>query len=143
MPPTFDLDCLDELQATQDEGIDVPIHRPGTQEVLFTIRIAGPDSAQQARAMERAQEEMVARGAQTPLTREETEAANILYLARCCMAWTAKDKAGVDVPFTEPNLIALLGRYRLVRATVDAAAASRSRFIKRSQTASAAASATV
>lgn len=142
MSPDFDLDCLDELQAAQDQGLEVPILKPGTQDVLFTIRVAGPDSAQQARAMERAQEEAIARGAQTPLTREENEAANVLYLARCCMAWTAKDKAGANIPFTEGNVVAMLGRYKLVRSTVDAAAANRVRFIKRSPTASADASVT-
>lgn len=137
MSPDFDLDCLDELQAAQEEGIEVPILKPGTQDVLLTIRVAGPDSAQQARAMERAQEEAIARGAQTPMTRVESAAENALFLARCCMAWTAKDRAGASIPFTEANVVAMLGRYKLIRASIDAAAGSRARFIKRSPTASA------
>ncbi|MGY2048913.1 hypothetical protein [Methylobacterium sp. JK268] len=134
----FGLDAYDDLQAAQEAGIDVPVFRPGTDEVMFTIRVHGPDSAQQRRAVERGQEESAARGEQLPLTRDEITAQSCLFLARCCSGWTHP-----SVSFTEEAAAEMFRRYGAIRQAVDAAAAARSRFIRRSPTASAAPSATV
>jgi hypothetical protein len=130
----FGLDTLDRLQAAQETGLPVPIYQPGTDKVLFNIHVAGPDSRQQARAVERNGEELAARGALTPLTREENEEANVKFLARCCTGWDLRHN-DADVPFTEENAIELLTRYKLVREAVNRTTSDRAPFIKRSQTA--------
>ena len=128
----FGLKALDELQQNQDEGANVPILVPGSETPLMHIRVSGPDSKQQARAIERDAEEMAARGAVNPLTRQEAAERGTRLLARCCMDWDAKDSGGQPIPFTEDAVYELLNRYRVVREQVDAAAYNRARFIKRS-----------
>lgn len=136
MTTDFGLDVLDDLQRSQEEGIDVPIYAPGNPEsVLLTIKVVGPDSTQQARATERSNEELAARGALTPLTREENAESAYRFLARCCKGWTAKSKDGVDVPFSEDAAIEMFRRYPLIKQAVDQAAGTRARFIRRSPTA--------
>ncbi|GJE00544.1 hypothetical protein [Methylobacterium isbiliense] len=139
----FGLSSYDDLQRSQDDGVDVPVYNPGSDAVLFTIRVHGPDSAQQDRARERQAEESALRGQQMPLTRDEILQQDLVFLARCCSAWTARDPAsGAAIPFTEEAAVELFRRYRPIRAAVDGAAANRARFIRRSPTASAEPSAT-
>lgn len=136
----IDLDAFDEWQRAQEEGIDVPIYKPGATEVLFTIRVAGPDSDRFEAAEQRAIEERVA--AQGPLSRTEEIEAGARFLARISMAWTLKDRAGKAVKFTEDAATKLFREYKPIRKAVDAVAANRNRFTPRSPTASAEPSAT-
>ena len=133
----FGLSDYDDLQASQEAGIDLPVFRPGTEEVMFTIRVHGTDSAQVRRANERANEESVARGEQMPLSRDEILAQSCLFLARCCSGWTHP-----SVEFTEENAAEMFRRYTPIRVAVDQTVSARARFIKRSKTASAAQSGT-
>lgn len=132
----LDLDCLDENLAIQNEGIDVPVFKPGTQDVLFTVGVMGPDSDQQRRAQERGAEEAVARGSISPPTREEQDEISARYLARCCFRWTLKDRSGNPVPFSEATAFDLIKKHPVIRQAVDLAAGNRARFTKRSPNAS-------
>lgn len=131
----FNLPDYDNWLRTQEEGIQVPIYRPGTEEVLMNISVAGPDSEQQRRATERITEENIARGRQTPMTSQEQREQGWRFLAMCCKGWDAKDSQGNPIPFTEDNAFQLFSRYAPIREQVDAASANRLRFIKRSLTA--------
>lgn len=128
----FGLDAFDDLQKAQDEGIEVLVLKPGTEDVLMRIRVCGPDSKQQARATEKDAEELAARGAVNPLTRQETYDRGTRFLARCCMGWDAKNRNGEEVLFSEDAAFELLSRYKPIREQVDVAVSNRSRFIKRS-----------
>ena len=137
----IDLDAFDDWQKAQEEGIDVPIYRPGSAtDVLFTIRVAGPDSERFEAAEQRSIEERVA--AQGPLSRGEEIEAGARFLARISMAWTLKDRAGKPVKFTEEAATKLFREYKPIRKAVDSVAANRNRFTPRSPTAFAEPSAT-
>lgn len=126
----FDFDeDLDALQRAQDEGIEVPILKPGTQDVMLTIRVCGPDSAQAGRALERDAEERLA--APTPPTREESADRSARLLARHCMSWDAKTTGGEPVPFTEDAAFEALRRFPVLRVAVDRVAGSRDLFAAR------------
>lgn len=140
LDPNIDLDAFDALQRAQEEGVEVPIYKPGTTEALFTIRVAGPDSERFEAAEQRAIEERVA--AQGPLSRSEEIEAGARFLARISMGWTLKDRGGKPVKFTEEAATKLFREYKAIRKTVDGVAANRNRFTPRSSMASAEPSAT-
>ncbi|UYW34478.1 hypothetical protein [Methylorubrum extorquens] len=140
LDPNIDLDAFDDWQKAQEEGVEVPIYKPGTRDVLFAIRVAGPDSERFEAAEQRAIEERVA--AQGPLSRNEEVEAGARFLARISIAWTLKDRSGKPVKFTEEAATKLFREYKMIRKAVDGVAGNRNRFTPRSSTASAEPSAT-
>lgn len=140
LDPNIDLDAFDAWQTAQEEGVEVPIYKPGTTEVLFSIRVAGPDSERFEAAEQRSIEERVA--AQGPLSRSEEIEAGARFLARICMAWTLTDRAGKPVKFAEDAACKLFREYKPIRKAVDSVAANRNRFTPRSPAGSAEPSAT-
>lgn len=126
----FGLQALDDNLTAQEEGLDVHVVKPGTQDRLLTIRVSGPDSKQQKRVVERSSEEALARGSVNPLTSSEQEDNLCKFVARCCISWSFAD--GRDIEFNEDNVAELFRRYPMIRKQVDQAAGDRNRFIKRS-----------
>jgi len=94
----------------------------------ITLRIAGPDSATQARARLAMVDELAA-GADDDgrVNAAAREKARLNTLARCVLGWDIKED-GEPVPFNHANVVRLLRAALWVQAQVDAFASDRAAF---------------
>jgi len=128
----LDLAVFDQMQKAQEEGIDVPIRGPDGKDLGFSIKIAGPDSERQRRAIDTIRDERLQSMDPTPLTAEQIGHQNIRGIALATISWTPFKLDGMEPPCTENQAIALYKRFPFIREQVEAKAGSRASFIRHS-----------
>ncbi len=123
---------LNDIEAEaqdHDRGRDFELLDPVTGKPTgITLRIAGPDSATQARARLAMVDELAA-GADDEgrVNAAAREKARLNTLARCVLGWDIKED-GEPVPFNHANVVRLLRAALWVQAQVDAFASDRAAF---------------
>lgn len=123
---------LNDIEAEaqdHDRGRDFDLLDPVTGKPTgITLRIAGPDSATQARARLAMVDELAA-GADDDgrVNAAAREKARLNTLARCVLGWDIKED-GEPVPFNHANVVRLLRAALWVQAQVDAFASDRAAF---------------
>ena len=125
----LDLAEYDKLQQRQDEGIEVPIKDPAGKSLGFSIRIAGPDSKLQRKAMrilvdERLEDEVI-----QSLPESEQELREVRGLALSTMGWTSFKLDGAEYRFTVENAQKLYTRFPFIRSQVEFRAERRAAFL--------------
>lgn len=113
----------------QDRGRDFELADPVTGKPTgIKLRLAGPDSATQARARLQFADDLVDlsddQGRVTAVNREK---ARLNMLARCVLGWQIEEN-GEAVPFNHANVLRLLGAGLWVQQQVDAFASDRAAF---------------
>lgn len=121
-------DILAEAQ-DQDRGRDFELRDPVTgRPAGITLRIAGPDSATQARARLQMADDLAELadddGRVSAVSREK---ARLNCLARCVLGWDIKED-GAPVPFTHANVLRFLRAALWVQTQVDGFAGDRGAF---------------
>lgn len=113
----------------QDRGRDFDLVDPVTGKPTgITLRIAGPDSATQARArLQLADDLAEAADDIGRVSAANREKARLNCLARCVLGWDVKED-GEPVPFSHANVLRLLRAAVWVQAQVDAFASDRAAF---------------
>lgn len=130
----FDLARYDALQEAQEAGIDVEIKDPSGKKLGFTIRIAGPDSIRQRKAIEKLAAERLSSDDPTPLSPGELFDRQTRGLAGATISWTAFKLDGGIYELTETNAYALYTRFPFIRDQVAEKAGRRSAFFEYSST---------
>jgi hypothetical protein len=121
-------DILAEAQ-DQDRGRDFDLLDPVTGKATgITLRIAGPDSATQARARLQMMDDLADMAdPEGRVSARDRETARINSLARCVLGWDVKED-GAAVPFTHANVVRLLRAATWVQAQIDGFASDRAAF---------------
>lgn len=121
-------DILADAQ-DQDRGRDFDLLDPVTGKATgITLRIAGPDSATQARArLQLADDLAEAADDMGRVSAKDREKARLNCLARCVLGWDVKED-GEAVPFTHANVLRLLRAAAWVQAQIDGFASDRGAF---------------
>lgn len=121
-------DILADAQ-DQDRGRDFALTDPVTgKPVGITLRLAGPDSATQARARLQMVDDLAeAAGDDGRVSAVDREKARLNSLARCVLGWDVKED-GSPIPFTHANVLRLLRAAYWVQQQVDGFASDRAAF---------------
>lgn len=121
-------DILNDAQ-DQDRGREFELHDPVDGEPTgIKLRIAGPDSATQARArLQLSDDRAEAMDEMGRVSAEAAEKARLNALARCVLAWEIMED-GQLVPFSHSNVLRLLKSATWVQAQIDAFASDRTAF---------------
>lgn len=123
---------LNDIEADaqdQDRGREFDLLDPVTGKATgITLRIAGPDSATQARARLQMVDDLAdAADEAGRVSAGAREKARLNTLARCVLGWDVKED-GQPVPFTHANVLRLLRAAHWVQAQVDGFASDRAAF---------------
>lgn len=115
----------------QDRGEWLDLRHPVTGAATgIRFRIAGPDSATQARARLKLVDELAEQAMDDGrVPAEDREAARLNSLARCVLGWEITED-GQPVPFNHANVVRVLKAAPWVQAQVDAFAADRRAFMQ-------------
>jgi hypothetical protein len=115
----------------QDRGAWLDLRHPVSgAETGIRFRIAGPDSATQARARLKLVDELAEQAMDDGrVPAEDREAARLNSLARCVLGWEITED-GQPVPFNHANVVRVLKAAPWVQAQVDAFAADRRAFMQ-------------
>lgn len=121
-------DILADAQ-DQDRGRDFDLLDPVTGKVLgIRLRIAGPDSATQARARLQMVDDLAEMAdADGRVSAADREKARLNTLARCVLGWDVKED-GQPVPFSQANVVRFLKAALWVQQQVDGFASDRAAF---------------
>lgn len=121
-------DILADAQ-DQDRGRDFDLLDPVTgKPVGITLRIAGPDSATQARARLQMIDSLADMADHDGrVSAADREKARLNSLARCVLGWDVKED-GEPVPFNHANVVRLLKAATWVQAQIDGFASDRAAF---------------
>src|SRR3982750_2529974 len=110
-----DLSRFDAMQAAQEAGLDVEIRDPSGKKLGFSIRIAGPDSERQRRAIEKMAAERLASDDPTPMAPAELYERQTRGFAIATISWTPFKLDGDVFPFSEENAYILYNRFPFIR----------------------------
>ena len=121
-------DIINDAQG-QDTGRDFGLVDPvDGKPIGITLRIAGPDSATQARARLQLMDDLAEMADETGrVNAAQREKARINSLARCVLGWNVQED-GEPVPFNHANVVRFLRAATWVQAQVDAFASDRAAF---------------
>lgn len=131
-----DLSSIDTVKGA-NEGFDVRIYHPGTNEDLeIIITVLGKDSdefVKLSRAQQKKRMAKLSKGgfrvtATIPV--EEIEQDNIALLATCTKNWTGIVIKGKAVECNLDNALMIYDKYPWIREQVDTAIGDRANFIK-------------
>jgi len=123
-----DLAIFDGMQKAQEDGLDVEIRGPDNKKLGFSIRIAGPDSIRQRRAVEKMAAERMASDDPTPLSPQDLYDRQTRGLASSTISWTPFKMDGGVYELTEENAYKLYTRFPFIRDQVAERAGRRSAF---------------
>ncbi|KEP68532.1 hypothetical protein DL1_11440 [Thioclava dalianensis] len=120
---------LDDILANaedQDRGTWFDLRDPVLGEPTgIRFRMAGPDSATQARARVRLVDELAdLADDEGRVSADAREKARINSLARCVLGWEIRE-GGEDLPFTHANVLRVLRSAQWVHEQVDSFAGAR------------------
>jgi hypothetical protein len=127
-----DLSAFDGLKEAQENGIDVEIKDPTGRPIGVAIKIAGPDSERQRKAIQALTNERLNNEDAATATAEDIERNTLKILASSVISWTPIVLDGSDLPCTEENAIRLFSRFPFIREQVEKRAGKRAGFLKRS-----------
>jgi len=130
----LDLSRFDAMQAAQEAGLDVDVKDPTGKKIGFTIKVAGPDSARQRKAIEKLAAERMASDDPTPLTAQELYDRQTKGLASSTISWSPFKVDGALLECTEENAYAIYNRFPFIRDQVAERAGRRSAFFTSSNT---------
>lgn len=121
-------DILADAQ-DQDRGRDFDLLDPVTGKPTgITLRIAGPDSATQARARLQLVDDLAEMADdEGRISAASREKARLNSLARCVLGWDIKED-GQPVPFNHATVVRVLKSAHWLQAQVDAFASDRAAF---------------
>lgn len=121
-------DILADAQ-DQDRGRDFDLLDPVSGKPTgITLRIAGPDSATQARARLQMVDDLAEMAdADGRVSAADREKARLNTLARCVLGWDVKED-GKPVPFNHASVVRLLKAAQWVQQQVDGFASDRAAF---------------
>ncbi|MFJ1293238.1 hypothetical protein ACEPPZ_14320 [Paracoccus yeei] len=121
-------DILADAQ-DQDRGRDFDLLDPVTGKATgIKLRIAGPDSATQARARLQMVDDLAdAADADGRVSAADREKIRLNTLARCVLGWEVQED-GQAVPFTHAHVVRLLKAAHWVQQQVDGFASDRAAF---------------
>ena len=127
----MDLTAILSNAEDQDRGEWLDLRHPVTGAPTgIRFRIAGPDSATQARARLKLVDELAEQAMDDGrVPAEDREAARLNSLARCVLGWEITED-GQPVPFNHANVVRVLKAAPWVQAQVDAFAADRRAFMQ-------------
>lgn len=123
-----DLSRFDAMQTAQEAGLEVEIRDPNGKKAGFSIKIAGPDSTRQRKAIEKLAAERMASDDFTPLSPQELYDRQTRGLASATISWTPFKLDGEVCDLTEENAYKLYTRYPFIRDQVAERAGRRSAF---------------
>src|SRR5262245_41152977 len=129
--PAMELDDLarfDAMQTAQEAGLDVEIKGTDNKKLGFTIRVAGPDSTRQRKAIEKMAQERMDADDPTPLTPQELYDRQTRALAVSTISWTPFKLDGAIYELSEENAYKLYNRFPFIRDQVAERAGRRSAF---------------
>jgi hypothetical protein len=129
-----DLSRYDALQQNQEAGLDIEIRDPSGKKLGFSIRVAGPDSTRQRKAVEKMAADRMASEDPTPLTPAELYDRQTRGLAIATLSWSPFKLDGGIYELTENSAYALYNRFPFIRDQVNERAGRRSAFFESSNT---------
>lgn len=127
-----DLSAFDGLKEAQEAGIDVEIKDPSNQPIGISIKVAGPDSERQRKAIKSLTNERLNNEDASTATADDLEVNTLKILAGSVISWTPIVLDGADLPCTEENAVRLFTRFPFIREQVEKKAGKRAGFMKRS-----------
>lgn len=130
---TTDLAVYDGLKKTQEDGIDVHIKDPAGHDLGMVIRVAGPDSERQKKAVQKLQDERLQSEDVMPMTAEEIARRQVRGLAMSVIGWSKTIVGGRELKYSEENAVELFNRFPWIREQVEAKAGKRAAFLKLSK----------
>jgi hypothetical protein len=135
----IDLSTIDTVKGS-NEGFDVRIYHPGTNEDLdIIINVLGKDSDEFQKVSRSQSKKRMAKlnkggfRGNTTIPVEEIEQDNIILLASCTKSWSGVVVEGKEIPCTVDNAVMIYERFPWIREQIDAAIGDRANFIKNSQ----------
>lgn len=134
MTELLDLSRFDAMQDAQEAGIDVEIRTPDNKKMGLSIKIAGPDSLRQRRAIEKMAAQRMAEDDPAPLSPQELYDRQTRGLAGATISWTSFNLDGNPYELTEDNAYKLYTRFPFIRDQVADKAGRRSAFFESSNT---------
>jgi hypothetical protein len=123
-----DLTRFDAMQTAQEDGLDINIKDPNGKPMGLTIKIAGPDSSRQRRALERMAAERLAQEDPAPLSPAELYERQTRGLAIATISWTPFKLDGKILQYSEEAAYDLYNRFPFIRDQVADRAGRRSAF---------------
>ncbi|MGO4450140.1 hypothetical protein AB4Y96_14545 [Phyllobacterium sp. TAF24] len=127
-----DLSAFDSLKDAQESGIDIEIRDPAGQPIGISIKIAGPDSERQRKAIQAITNERINNEDLAQATAEDFEQRTLKIIAASVISWSPIVLDGADLPYSEDNAIRLFARFPFIREQVERKAGKRAGFLKRS-----------
>jgi hypothetical protein len=124
----FDLSSYDALQEAQEAGVSIEVKDPSGKKLGFTIKVAGPDSLRQRRAIEKMAAERLASDDPAPLSPAELYDRQTRGLAIATIEWTEFKLDGGVYALTEDSAYKLYSRFPFIRDQVAERAGRRSAF---------------
>lgn len=126
-----DLTGLDADIKKQEEGIVIELKgMDGKTPLGVSVRVAGPDSDRQVKALAALTDEYLDRQESVETTAAELDRRSLILLAKSTIEWTPVVLDGVDLPYSEENAIKLYSRFRFIREQVEKKASTRKAFTK-------------
>ena len=133
---TIDLVNIDTVKGA-NEGFDVQIYHPGTNEDLdITIRVLGKDADEFVRVNRAQHKKRMAKmtkggfRAGSSLSAEEIDQDGLALLAACTKSWVGVVVDGKAVECTIDNAVMIYERFPWIKEQVDIAIGDRANFIK-------------
>jgi hypothetical protein len=124
----FDLSQYDALQEAQEAGVEIEIRDPNGKKLGITIRVAGPDSARQRKAIEKMAADRLASDDPTPLSPAELFDRQTRGLAFATLSWNQFKLDGGIYELSEDSAYKLYSRFPFIRDQVAEKAGRRSAF---------------
>jgi len=125
---SFDLSRYDGLQEAQEAGVDVDIRDPNGKKLGIIIKVAGPDSLRQRKAIEKMAADRLASDDPSPLSPAELFDRQTRGLAVATISWNEFKLDGGIYELNEENAYKLYQRFPFIRDQVAERAGRRSAF---------------
>lgn len=124
-----DLAAFDGLKDAQEAGIDVEIKDPKGKPIGISVKVAGPDSERQRKAIKALTDQRINSEDLTTATADDFENNTVKILAASVISWTPIVLDGADLPYSEENAIRLFSRFPFIREQIEKKAGKRSGFM--------------
>lgn len=129
---TFDLANLDTLSTAQEEGVDVELRHPVTNEPLgVTVRVASYESERVRRVKRRITDRALkATQGRRQTTAEDLERSTREMVAAAVISWSGLVYRGETLDCTPANVLRVLEEQPWIGEQIDAVAQDRAAFFR-------------